>query len=279
MSANLANAVGSLQQEVLSLTHQVHIYQRAQASQTMLLTQLCGTLSTTLQSLVNRQESSSRTLDTVLQKIDSIIKKQEEHGVMNQMVERPEQPQPPSVGDENQQSALIHGNNDAAGVVDVDAGGDAVVAVVEGNTDLPVLPRNIHNTRIAMAKATGLTPVQMLLPSPRQPMMKETIPDTWVEMQHEWTVNDLESFKYMKGKSWASRPIRMRYQKRVTAMKQLRKFKREVYHEAVTEKEVALALDREKDNRRLTMSMHIDYLHSTDNTIRRREPKKRKNND
>lgn len=109
--------------------------------------------------------------------------------------------------------------------------------------------------------------------------MKETFPETWEEMQHEWTVNDLESFKYMKGKSWASRPIRMRYQKRVTAMKQLRKFKQEVYHEAVTEKEVALAMDRERVGRRLSMSMHIDYLHRNDNTIRRREPKKRKKND
>jgi hypothetical protein len=213
--------------------------------------------------------------------MDGIIKSQEEHGVMMQMVERTERPEPPSVGDENPQSTLLNDDDDAVGVVvvDVDADGDAVVAVVEGNTGLPVLPRNIHNTRIAMAKARGLTAGQMLLPSPRQPMMKENFPDTWVEMQHEWTVNDLESFKYMKGKSWASRPIRMRYQKRVTAMKQLRKFKQEVYHEAVTEKEVALALDRERDNRRLSMSMHIDYLHSNDNTIRRREPKKRKKND
>jgi hypothetical protein len=248
----------------------------------MLLTQLCGTLGTTVQSLVNRQESGSRTLDVLLQKIDGIIKQQQEareaQDVMIAMVERP---QPPFAGNGNQQSTLLNVDDDDDDVVDVDvdAGGDGGDAVAEGNTGRPVLPRNIHNTRMTMAKGRGMNATELLLPEPRQPSMSETFPSTWVEMQHEWTINDLQSFKHMKGKSWASRPNRMRYQKRMTAINQLRKFKQQVYNEAVTEKEVALALDRERVNRKMSMSMHIDYLHKNDNTIRRREPKKRKRND
>jgi hypothetical protein len=203
---------------------------------------------------------------------------------MMQMVERPFAAAAPVVNtnDATLQSALLNdddGNDDEADVDDnVDDSGVAGVAVTEGNTGQPVLPRNIHNTRMSMAMGRGLTVDELLLPSPRQPSMTVTFPDTWDELQHEWTVNDLESFKYTKAKSWASRAIRMRYQKRVTAMKQLRKFKQQVYQEAVTEREVALALDRERVNRKMSLSKHIDYLHSNDNTIRRREPKKRKIN-
>lgn len=76
-----------------------------------------------------------------------------------QMVDRP---QLPSVGNDNRQSTLLNDgtSNDAADVIDVDASGDAgsdavLAAVVEGNNGIPVLPRNIHNTRIAMAKTRG----------------------------------------------------------------------------------------------------------------------------
>jgi hypothetical protein len=261
MGDAVANVVGALQQEVLALTNQVSVYKETVESQTALVTQLCTTLSTTLQTCVTRQESSTRALNLVLEKLDVLQKNQEHQQIeLRQMA---------------QQSLKEFNNNhqqQSTSFDDVAAEDDGIDDAVDGGV------MTLREARAAFANNRALDPRQMLLPSPRQPHLLK-FPESWVLLVEDWARNDLESFLKVRGKEWKCHTNRLRYVKRSRGIHQLRNFKRNISREASSDMEIAIKLDGEREGRNWTMTKHIDFLHQNDHSIHRRAKKRKANNE
>jgi hypothetical protein len=273
MSENLANVVGSLQQEMLALRNQVHSYQENYENSIRVVTEVCSTLRTTLQTSVNRQESSTRSMNLVLDKLTLLEKKQSSNHIeMRQLANR--RRLPPPVENDRQQPTVAEAN--------VDGGAPAADVALVGDRDVGAIPNEIAPVPLgvaatAMALRLGMDATQLLLPSPRQPAVSQEFPLSWITLVEEWNRNDLESFRHSRRSEWTSNAVIMRYNKRVRAMDQLRKMIRQT-RQNTTDAEMAARLDNERVVRNLTLSKHLNHLHTIDTTILRRVRRDRNDN-
>lgn len=267
MSENLANVVASLQQEMLALRNQVHSYQENYEDTIRVVTDVCSTLRTTLQTSVTRQESLSRNINEVLEKLTSLDNSQ---NLLQIEVRQLAQ----------QRRRQVHPNNLPP-----------VPTIMPGENDNPVrdepqnppidagtirnriVPATIPQAVNRMARRLGMDATQLLLPSPRQPSLPPGFPESWLHLVEEWNREDLDSFRNSRKSEWGNNAIIMRYNKRLRGITQLRRHSERARH-PVTDLEMATRLDVERQNRRLSLSRHIDHLHEMDNNIRRRKRKK-----
>jgi hypothetical protein len=271
MSENLANVVGSLQQEMLALRNQVHSYQESHENTIRVVTEVCITLRTTLQTSVNRQESSTRNINVVLDKLTLLEKQQEKNHA--EVIKLAQRGRPRHIIDTQQPTTMVAAKDSGSdGVAAAGAdGADGAAGTIPPNK---IVPATVAAAATNMARRLGMDALQVLLPNPRQPSLSAKFPETWLHLVEEWRRHDLDAFRKNRKSEWANNAMVMRYNKRLRGMEQLRKLMLTT-RQTHSDEEMATRLDVERHMRRLTLSKHIDVLHENDRTILRR---RRRNN-
>lgn len=231
---------------------------------------LCSTVRATVDLSVTRQEACNRSF---LEALENFSKTQDENNrqnreMMEMMLRLLQQQQHPT----NQQSIdSVRPIDDVATV-----GGARALALADHLGGLPEVDeeeadtgRSFTTEQRRRAQRLGLSAVDLLLTSARRPAVDPKFPVTWVRLEKEWRTNNLESFVNVPSSRWDDKTLASRYSKRKIGIRVLRRYIIQVGH-IIDEKEAAARLDRERNDRHLTVSNHMMQLHHADNTVTRR---------
>jgi hypothetical protein len=120
-----------------------------------------------------------------------------------------------------------------------------------------------------VATRLNLFATELLLPSPRQPVVSAEFPRTWFELVDEWEREDLESFVRSRQAEWKPTSIVQRYHKRLRGMTLLRR-KIDESRFAMSESDMAKRLDLERSAKDLSLSKHLQLLFKDDDNVIRR---------
>ena len=255
----VATVLSNVRQEVSGIGTQVARYQGHMTLHERQFREECRALRTTQVQVLARQ-------DTIFSQMKIMQQQQQQMLLLMQQQQQPL----PLVAVVAEQQSIVDG--DTAGVAF--AGVDPEEETTATATATATERRSNTTTATRFAQKQGLHAFNTMHQSdrPREPRLSKKFPECWNALVEEWRLCDLQSFRSSKTKKWET-ATRQRYSKRLRAMQQLRKFQQEVGID--DEFKVAETLDAERDNRKLTLTTHYDFLVKNDATIMRRKRKSR----